>query len=109
MLGLYSDEYSNRKYHEIPIQANNIPDESGNCMTLAGLYFDPQSPERQDVMIEKLIYSSPLLDLDKEETAGAARLSVFMNEVAMEQLIEIVHKAESSVASSKGKKALQLL
>ena len=78
-------------------------------MALAGLYFDPQNPERQDVMMEKLIYTQPILDLDKEQTAEAARLSVFMNEEAMEQLMDIVVKEESSVSSNKGKKALSLL
>ena len=59
--------------------------------------------------MERIIYSSPILDLDKNQTAEAARLSVFMNVEAMEQLIEIVMKQESSVSDSKAKKALSLL
>ena len=50
------------KYHEIPILPNNMPDNE-KCMALAGLYYDPQHPERQDVMMERMIYTSPILDL----------------------------------------------
>ena len=107
VLGVFEEKYMSGKFHEIPIFPNSMPE--NECMALAGLYFDPQNPERQDVMMERMIYSSPILDLDKDQTAEAARLSVFMNEEAMEQLIEIVLKEESSVSESKAKKALSLL
>ena len=54
----------NNKYHEIPLYPNYGPDTQ--CLSLAGLYYDPESPERQDLLKEKMIYSQPLLDLDEE-------------------------------------------
>lgn len=46
VLGVFSNEMmNNNKHHEIPIFPNSMPDEL-DCMSLAGLYFDPQNPER---------------------------------------------------------------
>ena len=65
VLGVFPENYMSSKYHEIPILPNNMPDNE-KCMALAGLYYDPQHPERQDVMMERMIYTSPILDLEKE-------------------------------------------
>ena len=51
---------------------------------MAGLYYDPENPERQDMLKEKMIFSQPLLDLDEDQTIAAARLSVFMDASALE-------------------------
>lgn len=40
-------------------------------------------------MIEKMIYAKPLLDLDEQDTAEAARNSIFFDIQALEQLLEI--------------------
>lgn len=107
VLGVFQSEYQNSKYHDIPLQPNYST--SAQCLSLAGLYYDPASPERQDILMERMIHATPLLDLDGAVSAEAARLSVFMDEQAMESLMGIVLIDESQVTKPKAKKALSLL
>ena len=51
-------------------------------------------------MIEKMIYSKPLLDLGEEETTEAARKSIFMNAAALEHLIEIAMTDEATIKTA---------
>ena len=60
-------------------------------------------------MIEKMIYSKPLLDLDEQDTAEAARNSIFFDIQALEQLLEIAMQEQSSFESIEAKRAMSLL
>jgi len=79
------------------------------ALSLAGLYHDTEHPERQDLLIEKMIYSQPLLDLDEASTVEAARRSIFMDAIALEQLMEVALKDEALLSEAKAKRALSLL
>ena len=107
VLGVFASDKENCKYHEIPLYPNYS--NAYQCLSLAGLYYDPASPERQDILMERMIHATPLLDLDGAVSAEAARLSVFMDEQAMESLMGIVLIDESQVTKPKAKKALSLL
>ena len=76
---------------------------------MAGLYYDQYNPERQDIVLEKMIFSSPLLDLDEEKTALAAEESIFFKPEAMRKLMSIVLAEQSAFHDAKTQKALDLL
>jgi len=51
-------------------------------------------------MMEKMIYSKPLLDLNEEDTAEAARQCIFMDPAALEQLMDIAMLDEIKLESA---------
>ena len=82
VVGVFKTEHENSMYQDIPLYQNFAPEEQ--ALSMAGLYYDPENPERQDMLKEKMIFSQPLLDLDEDQTIAAARLSVFMDASALE-------------------------
>ena len=51
-------------------------------------------------MMEKMIYSKPLLDLGEEETTEAAKQSIFMDVAALERLIDIAMTDEMTLMTA---------
>ena len=64
VVGVMDSRMENHIYQEIPLYPNYSPE--ARYLSLAGLYYDPEHPERQDLLKEKMIYSQPLLDLNEE-------------------------------------------
>ena len=60
-------------------------------------------------MMEKMIYSKPLLDLNEQDTAEAARNSIFMDPTAIDSLMEIAMQDDSTLETASAKRALSLL
>jgi hypothetical protein len=83
--------------------------EKHQALSLAGLYYDPEHPERQDLLTEKMIYTQPMIDLDEEQTRDAAKMSIFMDPASLEQLIEIVINGDIIAADESAKRAHALL
>lgn len=55
VVGVMNSSVENNMYQEIPLYPNYSPD--AQCLSLAGLYYDPENPERQDLLKEKMIYA----------------------------------------------------
>ena len=85
VVGVMDPDEENSHYQDIRLYPNFSSEQQ--LLSLAGLYYDPENPERQDLLKEKLVNNRPLLDLDEEQTVQAARLSIFMDAGALEQLI----------------------
>lgn len=55
VVGVLNTDQENNMYQDIPLYPNYTPDHQ--CLSLAGLYYDPENPARQDMLKEKMIYS----------------------------------------------------
>ena len=82
VVGVIHSNQKNNRYQDVPLLLNYS--KQNEALSLAGLYHDPEHPERQDFMIERMIYSKPLLDLSEQDTAEAARQCIFMDVAALE-------------------------
>ena len=66
VVGVFNTACENNNLQDIELYPNFSKDKQ--LLSLGGLYYDPEHPERQDLLKEKMIYAQPLLDLDIEET-----------------------------------------
>lgn len=103
VLGMYDAGYNYKANdkadldHELYLHFNSSLEACGGPLSLVGLYYDPERPERQGIVKERVMYAEPVLDLDQDLAESAARVSIFMDPQALEVFIRVIKQDVSAL------------